>query len=306
MQYLHKKIIRHFIWINDRGVIVQVENSLKSLLAHAIEKKGSELHICPSSSPFIRVNGCLEKTDLAPINASDIKKIIESTYMLDTSIKRKIDIEQSVSYTFSINGFGRFRACTYQQRGTTAITIRILPFEVPTLDTLGYGEEFKNAVHEIMELRKGLFLIQGLPDSGKTSTLAGIIDCFNEYKSKHLTTIEDTIEYLHQHRNSIVTQKEIGTDVSDLKSALARSINHNADVIAVDEIKVNKDDLMFLIEASEEKLVLACMKKVIDGEYFKNILSDSNYIRFNKALGGTIVQKYENGVFSFDFYREEG
>ena len=284
---------------------MDLSKTLKNLLTYTIENKGSDLHICPGASPFIRVGGKLTKIEIEPLNFNDIKNILEDSYMLDAEKKKKMHTDHSVAYSFSISGLGRFRACTYLQRGTMAVTIRILPYVIPTLDALGYGNEYNSLIKDFASYNKGLFLILGDTGTGKSSTLAAIIDHLNTTASMHITTIEHPIEYLHAHKNSIVTQKEMGADVSDLKTALKWAVTQNADVIALDNINKNESDIMLTVTAAEEKLVFACMKAVssIDNasEYFGEAFtseSTGKMKRLSNTLKGVMHQYYDGGVFT--------
>jgi len=273
-----------------------IEKTLSGLLTYTIENQGSDLHICPGASPFIRVDGIMKKLEVEPFSPIDIKEIIKETYMLDPDKKKEMYSRGAASaYSFSINGIGRFRACAYSQRGTTAMTIRILPYKLPSIESIGYGERFKERIADFANHKRGLFLLMGMTDSGKSTTLAAIVDYLNEATASHITTIEHPIEYLHMHKNSIVTQKEIGEDVPDLSSAILWAITQNADVIALGDIDRTEKDIMDAVAAAEDKLVFACIKTPTPienaSEFFREVLtheSTQKLKRLSNALKGTI------------------
>jgi len=281
------------------------KQNLVGLLTHTIAMKGTDLHICPGASPFIRVNGKLERMDIEPLSSHDIKGFLDDTFMLDVEKKKKIHTENSIAYSFSISGIGRFRACVYTQRGTTAATIRILPYAVPSLEELGYGEEHNKIIMSFAIYEKGLFFVAGHTGSGKSTTLAAIVNHINASDSKHITTVENPIEYLHMHKNSIVTQKEVRSDITDTETAIQWAITQNADVIIIDDLEKTEKSMMIAVAAAEEKLVFACLKttSVIENvrEYFDDILHSGDSQKMNRlsnALEGVIYQRFEGGRFT--------
>ena len=228
------------------------KSKLKDLIEATIAQKGTDLHICPAATPHIRINGILTSLDMPLLDNIAVKSIIDEALTVEQ--KRSLNETKVAAFSFSINGIGRFRACAYSQRGTFAITIHILPIGVPSIVELGFSEnDFANYTSK----NKGLILATGGVGTGKTTTLAAMVSFINETKCCHIATIEEPIEYLHRHNKSIVTQKEIGADIPDIKTALAWVAKSDPDVVMINELPRHKENLRLAVSIAEEKLLLA-------------------------------------------------
>lgn len=225
---------------------------LKELIESTIKHKGTGLHICPAAAPYIRVNGMLKPLEIPPLDNTIVKSLIDEAATVEQ--KRTLLNTNVAAFSFSINGLGRFRACVYSQRGTRAMTVHILPFGIPTFAELRIPED---KILQYMSKQKGLILATGGTGTGKTTTLAAIVNHINETRCCHIATIEDPIEYLHRHNKSIVTQKEIGADILDIQTALRWATKSDPDIIMLNEMPHDESALKLVLSIAEEKLVLS-------------------------------------------------
>ena len=239
----------------------EIKNLIKLLLEYAT-KQGADLHICPKSAPFVRLGG--NKGVLQPVpdfetwalDLATVKTLIGE--LLTPEQKTELQRNKYLNFTMTHGELGRFRAYAYTQRGTHAITIHTLPFEVPDIKNMDLTHAAVDALNNIVAENKGLVIVAGDYFSGKSATLAALINLINENRSCHISTVENPIEYLHHHKKSMVSQKEIGADVSDLGAALQQIRHENPDIIALSEL--HQDYFLSVMELAEERLVLASVK----------------------------------------------
>jgi twitching motility protein PilT len=218
---------------------------LASLLQTAKAENATDLHICSGSLPLIRVAGKLKEiTGTERLTPGIIDAIIKG--LIDDRRKEKLQEERVLDFSFSKPGLGRYRANIYSQRGTYAVAVRMLPFDIPPLESLGLPK----AIERFTAKSKGLFLAAGATGSGKSTTLASLIDKINETHQYHILTIEDPIEYLHRHKRSLVTQREIGEDADSFSSALRAALREDPDVIMVGEMR-DPDSISIALTAAE-------------------------------------------------------
>lgn len=205
---------------------------IRELLELAVARNASDLHLTVGAPPMIRVSGALGPLDgFEPMNAATLQGIVES--LLSDGNRQRFDQEGDVDFSFGIAGLGRFRVNAFQQRGSPALCLRTIPMHVPPLDTLGLPE----ILVDLCDLRQGLVLITGPTGSGKSTTLAAMVDHINRNRAAVIITIEDPIEYLHQHNKSIVNQREVGTDTVSFASSLRAALREDPDVIMVGEMR---------------------------------------------------------------------
>lgn len=205
---------------------------LDKLLELAVAKNATDIHLCVGIKPLLRINTVLhEMEEYEKIDYSITEGIVKA--LLDDWRYEKFLQQKTVDSSYSKSEVGRFRMNFYMQRGTPAIAIRSLPSVIPSLDELGLPK----AVKEFAMKSKGLVLVTGMTGSGKSTTLASMIQYINQQKAVHITTIEDPIEFLHRHQKSLVTQKEIGNDASNYMSALSATLREDPDVIMVGEMR---------------------------------------------------------------------
>ncbi|HAT4124156.1 TPA: type IV pilus twitching motility protein PilT [Clostridium perfringens] len=204
--------------------------SLAELLELTVKEGASDLHLTVGISPIIKVNGKLVRLEHEILRPEDTeayaREILQDAY-------EKYDAIGEYDTSYSIHGKGRFRVNIYKQRNSTALAIRVISLDMPTLDSLGYPETLK----DICNLKRGLVLVTGPTGSGKSTTLAALINEINSNRESHIITIEDPIEFLHKHNKSIVNQREIGKDTLSYERALKAALREDPDVILIGEMR---------------------------------------------------------------------
>ena len=205
--------------------------NLYQLLQTLIEKGASDLHITTGTPPQIRVDGRLVPMNLPPMAPAETKQLVYS--VLTDAQKHKFEEENELDFSFGLKGLSRFRANVFMQRGAVACAFRTVPFKIRSFDELG----LPLVVSELVRKPRGLVLVTGPTGSGKTTTLAAMIDKVNSENSHHIITIEDPIEYLHPHKKSVVNQREVRSDTVSFKTALKYILRQDPDVVLIGEMR---------------------------------------------------------------------
>ncbi|NTU59694.1 MAG: Flp pilus assembly complex ATPase component TadA, partial [Deltaproteobacteria bacterium] len=198
------------------------------ILAAAMKAECSDIHLKVSTPILLRVNGVLQEAKSPPLSGEDTQMIAS---LVTESAHPAVDPENIREWdgSYSVNGVGRFRVNVYRQRNTFAVVLRVIPFDVPTFALLGLPPVLEQIAHE----ERGLVLVTGVTGSGKSSTLAAIIDFINETRRSHILTIEDPIEFIHRNKKSSVSQREIGLDTAGFNVALRAALRQDPDIILV-------------------------------------------------------------------------
>ena len=218
--------------------------NLHQLLKAMVDRGASDLHITTGTPPQLRVDGeLLPLPRLNPLSPVDTKQLCYS--ILTDAQKHKFEEENELDLSFGVKGLSRFRANIFLQRGAVAGAFRTIPFKILTFQELGLPP----IVQDLTKRPRGLILVTGPTGSGKSTTLASIIDKINNDRHEHIMTIEDPIEYLHPHKNCLVNQREVGADTRSFKTALKYILRQDPDVVLVGEMR----DL----ETVESALVIA-------------------------------------------------
>ncbi|MDF2568501.1 MAG: pilT [Sporomusa sp.] len=204
---------------------------MESILRVAVEQRASDVHITVGVPPVLRLNGSLVRTDAAPLSVQDTWDLLEA--ITSTEQLEKFCQTGEIDFSFTIPSLSRFRANAFRQQGSAAIAIRVLNEQIVTLDELGHPEILKT----LARVPRGLVLITGPTGSGKSTTLAGMIDLVNNERACHVLTLEDPIEYLHKHKKCIVNQREIHNDSNSFANALRAALREDPDVILVGEMR---------------------------------------------------------------------
>ncbi|GAM11514.1 twitching mobility protein [Geobacter sp. OR-1] len=205
--------------------------NLHQLLKELVERGGSDLHITTNTPPQIRVDGKLMPMDLPPLNSVDTKQLCYS--VLTEAQKHKFEEESELDLSFGVKGLSRFRGNILVQRGAVAGVFRVIPYKILTFEELGLPP----VVTFLAEKPRGLILVTGPTGSGKSTTLASIIDKINTDRHDHIVTIEDPIEYLHPHKGCLVNQREVGADTKSFKNALKYVLRQDPDIVLVGELR---------------------------------------------------------------------
>jgi twitching motility protein PilT len=205
--------------------------NLHELLKEMVKRGASDLHITTGTPPQVRINGSLTPMDGAPLTAVDTKQLCYS--ILTEAQKHRFEEENELDLSFGVKGLSRFRANIFQQRGAPAAAFRLIPYKILTFDELGLPP----IVNELVQKPRGLILVTGPTGSGKSTTLASMLNKVNEDRHEHIVTIEDPIEYLHKHKSCLVNQREVGADTKSFKNALKYILRQDPDVVLIGEMR---------------------------------------------------------------------
>jgi twitching motility protein PilT len=204
---------------------------LRELLELMVKKNASDLHLTVGVPPMIRVDGRLMRLDMDPLSPENTKKLAYS--MMNEKQRLSFEESSELDLSFGIENLSRFRCNVFVQRGNVSVALRQIPFKVKTFEELGVPK----TVEEFAKLPRGLVLVCGPTGSGKSTTLAALIDKINRERNEHILTVEDPIEYLHRHLNCIVNQREVHADTKSFSSALKYALREDPDVVLIGEMR---------------------------------------------------------------------
>jgi twitching motility protein PilT len=202
------------------------------LLLEVLERKASDLHITAGSKPMVRIRGRLVALEDYPeLSSQDTREVIYS--VLTNDQRQRLETDWQIDFAYAIPGVARFRVNAYFQRAAIGAAFRLIPFEIKSIDELGLPA----VCHELVHKPRGFVLVTGPTGSGKSTSLASIIDAINTTRADHILTIEDPIEFLHPHKQCIVNQREIGADAHTFSAGLKAALRQDPDVILVGEMR---------------------------------------------------------------------
>lgn len=230
---------------------------LQQMLIVGVKNGASDIHFRPGDAPTYRVNGALHALGDMRLSPSHTMSIAQQV-VSDPATREKLAELQEYDGSYSVPGAARFRVAVYRQRGSLAIVLRIIPPSPPTLDGLNMPAVMKR----IATFERGLIVVTGATGSGKTSTMAALIDHINRTQRKHIVTIEDPIEFLHTNHQSSISQREIGVDTRSFQVALRAALRHDPDVIFVGEMRDIETIDIALKAAETGHLVLSTVHTV--------------------------------------------
>jgi twitching motility protein PilT len=205
--------------------------SLQQLLKTMVEYGGTDLHITTESAPQIRIDGRMVPLKLAPMEAAQTRWLCYG--IMTDQQKHRLEEDLEVDFSFSLQGVSRFRANIFNQRGATAGVFRAIPEKIKNFEQLGLPA----VAQTLCDKPRGLVLVTGVTGSGKSTTLAAMIDRINETESLHILTVEDPVEYVHHHKRCLVNQREIHADTHSFKKALRSALRQDPDVVLVGELR---------------------------------------------------------------------
>jgi twitching motility protein PilT len=242
---------------------------LRDALALVVRNEGSDLHLKVGSHPLVRIHGRLgQLEEFDRLKPDDTERLVRE--MLSDQ-PRKLDefqADNEVDFSYAIEGLARFRVNAFRQRGLVSIVARVIPFAVRTIKELGLPA----VISDLADEERGLILLTGTTGSGKSTTLAAIIDHINETKSRHIVTIEDPIEYLHSDRNSLINQREVGMDTESFGRAMRRVLRQDPDVILIGEMRDEETVRTALSAAETGHLVLSTVHTLDAPESINRII----------------------------------
>ena len=224
---------------------------LQELMQLVLDRAASDLHLKVGQPPIIRIAGNIVKTNLPTLDSRTIEELVFS--ILTEDQKETLMNNYELDFSFGVEGLGRFRANIYKDRGSLSAALRIVSSNIPNLKELG----LPNVCQQLTDRPRGLILITGPTGSGKSTTLASMIDHINESRSVHILTIEDPIEFLHQDKRSVISQRELGSDTKSFSNALHSALREDPDVILVGEMRDLETIKLALTAAETGHLVLS-------------------------------------------------
>jgi twitching motility protein PilT len=241
---------------------------LHEALRTLVRDEGSDLHLKVNARPLARVHGKLTAMEkYEPLKEDDTWRVLREM-LTDEDKLSSFEEEHEVDFAYAVPGLARFRVNAFQQRGWVSIAARVIPFSVRTVDELGLPP----AIRDLADEERGLILLTGTTGSGKSTTLAAMIDQINATKARHIVTIEDPIEYLHTDRASIINQREVGMDTMSFSRAMRRVLRQDPDVILIGEMRDEETVRAALSAAETGHLVMSTVHTLDAAESVNRII----------------------------------
>ncbi|HYL64129.1 MAG TPA: type IV pilus twitching motility protein PilT, partial [Candidatus Methylomirabilis sp.] len=242
--------------------------NIDDLLRRAVESRASDLHLKVGNHPYLRVDGVLSGlTDVPRITPEEMLSMAFS--MMTNRQKQKFKETAELDMAYGVAGLGRFRVNVFQQRGNVGMVLRVIPTKIRTIEEL----ELPRILTQICEEQRGMVLCTGTTGSGKSTTLAGMIDRINSLRPEHIITIEDPIEYLHRDKKGFINQREVEVDTSSFSTALRAALRQDPDVILVGEMRDLETISTALLAAETGHLVLSTLHTLDATETIQRIIA---------------------------------
>jgi twitching motility protein PilT len=270
-----------------------MEVDFAQMLKDVIEVNASDLHLTVGSAPMIRVRGELRGLDDYPqLTSKDTRDMVYG--ILSNDQRKRIEEDWQVDFSYSVPRMGRFRVNAYMQRASVGAAFRLIPSEIKSVDQLG----LPTVVHEFVKKPRGFVLVTGPTGSGKSTSLAGMIDEINQTRHEHILTIEDPIEFLHRHKKCMVNQREIGNDAQSFQLGLKAALRQDPDVILVGEMRDLETISTALTAAETGHLVFATLHTQDTAQTIDRIIDvfpphqqQQVRVQLSVALQGIITQQ---------------
>jgi len=229
------------------------KEQLDKLLAFAVEKEASDIHLCSGYPPILRIHGALRRINGAVLSSEGLEKLVQE--ILDAPKQKALEQTHELDFAYAIPGVARFRTNIYFQLRGLSIAFRVIPERIRTLEELGVPK----GVYRLARQKEGFILVTGPTGSGKSTTLAAIIDLIDQERQVHIITIEDPIEYVYQGRNCLINQREVGPHTHSFARALRSALREDPDVILIGEMRDLETISLALQAAETGHLVLATL-----------------------------------------------
>jgi twitching motility protein PilT len=241
---------------------------LDNLLRRAVERRASDVHLKVGSPPSIRIDGILERLTDSPAVTSDEMRSV-ALGMMSSRQKKRFEETSELDLSYSVDDLGRFRVNVYQERGEIGMVLRVIPTQVPTIVELN----LPRAIEQICGEQRGLVVVTGATGSGKSTTLAAMVDHINALRPEHIITIEDPIEYLHADKKAFINQREVEVDTASFSVALRAALRQDPDVILVGEMRDLETISTALVAAETGHLVLSTLHTLDATETVQRIIA---------------------------------
>lgn len=258
---------------------------LDALLRQATEAGASDIHLAVESAPILRVNGELKRQGDAVVSVADTDAALR--HLAAAEHLERFHQQGEADFSYSLPGVGRFRVSAFRQRGSVSLAIRPIPSRVPDLRELGAPE----GVAALARRESGLVLIVGRAGSGKSMTLAAMVELINRERAVHVITLEDPVEYLHRHKRALINQREIGVDSLGFPQALRAAIRQNPDVIVIGELREAETAAMALTAAGTGHLVIATLQQpdcAASLDYLVGLFPSEQHVQISWQLAGVL------------------
>ena len=265
---------------------------LNKLLTYAVQKEASDIHLSAGSPPILRIHGALRRLESAPISSAHLRNVFRE--MLSEKQRRILAEKLELDFAYAVPGVARFRTNLFFQLRGEAAAFRTIPDRVRSLDEL----RCPKGLYQLCQRRKGIVLVTGPTGSGKSTTLAAMIDLINQQRREHILTIEDPIEYVHQNKNCLINQRELGEHTHSFANALKSALREDPDVILVGEMRDLETISLALTAAETGHLVFATLHTMSAAETVNRIVDvfpaeQQGQIRamFANAVEGIVAQR---------------
>ena len=267
---------------------------IDAALRYVIEREGSDLHVKVPSPPMSRIHGELRPVEgAAPLSPEDTQQALDHI-LSDERLRAEFEREGEADFSYEIEGLSRFRVNAFRQRGSVSIACRVIPYQVRTIADLGLPE----VIRTLAEEPRGIILLTGTTGSGKSTTLAAMIEHVNSTRKRHIVTLEDPIEYLHRDKQSIIQQREVGQDTKSFAHAMRRVLRQDPDVILIGEMRDEETVRTALSAAETGHLVMSTLhtleptetiNRIID--FFPPHLQQQARVMLASTLRGAVSQR---------------
>lgn len=271
---------------------------LRELLAFSVQNNASDLHLSADLAPLIRIDGALKRTDFPTLGAKELSLLLHDT--MNEAQRKRFAEDLEIDFSFELKGLARFRANVFTQDRGLAAVFRIIPAAILSLQQLGLPP----IVTELAGRRSGLMLVTGATGSGKTTTLAAIIDYINENRYDHILTIEDPIEFVHHSKNALINQREVMRDTKGFNEALRSALREDPDIILVGELRDLETIRLALSAAETGHLVLATLHTNSATQTIHRIIDV--FPAAEKAMVRTQLSASLNAVIAQSLLKKEG